>query len=359
MNPGRERSDDPDLVEAMMDIRHIDDVHDSRSDELQRWVDICNTATIDVFGANAPLTSVGRRQAAAGTDAPRVTYYLAFPDPDSDAAGAAALTYPARTGSHQAEVEVYVAPNAQRRGVGRALLAHVEQVARERGIGSLLLDQSSPAGHGGPGAAFAQAQGYAEFGLVIGSRLELPVPESVRSELQALADEGTADRYELFTEAGELPNEWLYHRALLARSLSTQVPTGSIEPVDDSWDAERVRTMVMDWKRGGGSVIESVAVPEGQGRMVAFSDVVVFEDSNDEATQSDTLVVPEHRGHRLGLAVKLANLDALAEHHPSVRAIRTWTWAQNRAMQDLNRRLGFVDEAWVRLWSKELATPTT
>ncbi len=337
-----------------MDIQRIGDTHNQRTGGLPEWVDICNSATLEEFGATAPLTSVGRRQAAVGTKEPRVTYYLAYPSPDAAPVGATALTYPARTGYHQAEVEVYVLPTARRLGVGRRLLDHMEQAARERGIGSLLLDQSSPTGHGGAGAAFARACGYSEFGLVIGSRLELPIPESLRAQLRSLAHRSIDGRYEIFTEVDELPSEWLHHRAVLAKALSTQASTGSMEPVSDSWDAERVRTMVMDWKSGGGSVIESVAVPMGQGNMVAFSDVVVFDDATNEATQSDTLVVEDHRGHSLGLAVKLANLEALREHYPHVPIIRTWTWAQNGPIRHLNQRLGFTDDHWVRLWTKDL-----
>lgn len=335
-----------------MEIRPIGDTSSPRAAGLETWVQICNTATLDLFGPHAALTSVGRRQAAVGTGEPRVTHFLAYGGVNADAIGAAAVTYPARTGDQQAEVEVYVLPSTRRMGVGRQLLDHVEHAVRDRGIGSVLLDQSSPTGHGGVGAAFARARGYSEFGLIIGSRLQLPIAESLRERLQVLAAEGVGLRYEIFTETGELPPDWLHHRAVLARALSVQ--SGSMEPVTESWDAERVRTMLMDWKRGGGSVIESVAVPVGTARMVAFSDVVVFDDATNEATQSDTLVVEEHRGHRLGLAVKLANLVTLREQYPQVRSIRTWAWAQNGPMRDLNQRLGFIDDQWVRLWTKEL-----
>lgn len=344
-----------------MHIHRIGSEDGPRREELQPWVDVCNAANAALFGDKAPTTSVSRRLAAAGAEGPRVTYFLALPGDSPDAAplGAASLTTPSRTGEQDGEVEVYVLPQAQRHGVGRVLLDHVEQVARAAGLRSIILDQTSPTDHGGAAAAFAEALGYEEFGRVIGSRLDLPVAEPVRTRLEALADERLHTRYEVFTAVGELPDEWLPNRAALARQLSTQTPSDSMRPGGDNWDAERVRTMIMGWRRGGGTVIESVAVPDGQAKMVAFSDLVLFENDADEATQSDTLVDRDHRGHRLGLAVKLANLKALAEHHPSIRRIRTWTWSQNQPMRDLNRELGFEDDLWTRLWRKDLSTEPT
>ncbi len=54
-----------------------------------------------------------------------------------------------------------------------------------------------------------------------------------------------------------------------------------------------------------------------------------------------TIVHPEHRGHRLGLAVKLANLEALAEEAPAVRRIVTGNAAVNAPMIAVNDMMGF------------------
>jgi hypothetical protein len=46
---------------------------------------------------------------------------------------------------------------------------------------------------------------------------------------------------------------------------------------------------------------------------------------SERAYQWGTSVRPDHRGHRLGLAVKAANLRLLQETHPQVTTVVTTT----------------------------------
>ena len=51
--------------------------------------------------------------------------------------------------------------------------------------------------------------------------------------------------------------------------------------------------------------------------MVAYTDLAATEHEPERAYQWGTLVRPDHRGHRLGLAVKVANLRLLQESAPT------------------------------------------
>ena len=70
------------------------------------------------------------------------------------------------------------------------------------------------------------------------------------------------------------------------------------------------------------------------------------------AFQEDTLVLREHRGRRLGMLVKTANLARLAEVQPGARRIGTWNAEENAHMLAINVALGFrpagVWAAWQR-----------
>ena len=61
----------------------------------------------------------------------------------------------------------------------------------------------------------------------------------------------------------------------------------------------------------------------------------------DYALQDDTLVMPDHRGHRLGLRLKLASLAVIRRDFPERTTIHTWTAVDNAAMQRTNRLFGF------------------
>ena len=142
---------------------------------------------------------------------------------------------------------------------------------------------------------------------------------------------------------------------MLARRMSTDAPMGDIDLDEEVWDGDRVRDQ---WTRGraaGRRALESVARHIGSGRLVAYSDVMVMEGQSDLAIQSDTLVLKEHRGHRLGLAVKLANVRALQDELPAVTTVRTWNAESNTHMLAVNQAMGFFVTGYTREWTKALS----
>jgi hypothetical protein len=104
--------------------------------------------------------------------------------------------------------------------------------------------------------------------------------------------------------------------------------------------------------------VRLVAVAEHieSGRLVAFSELALPRDHPIEAWQWATLVLREHRGHRLGLAVKLANLDYLAATAPAVKLVITGNAQENAPMIAVNELLGFEVVATETFWQKSLAT---
>ncbi len=82
--------------------------------------------------------------------------------------------------------------------------------------------------------------------------------------------------------------------------------------------------------------------------------MLLADDAPHQAWQEITIVDPAHRGHRLGLAVKLANLDFLAERAPDVRTIRTSNAQENAPMIAVNDMLGFEIVGVGMFWQKKL-----
>jgi hypothetical protein len=74
-----------------------------------------------------------------------------------------------------------------------------------------------------------------------------------------------------------------------------------------------------------------------------------------EAWQWATIVLKEHRGHRLGLAVKLANLDFVVTEQPMVTRLLTSNASVNSPMIAVNDVMGFEIDAAGAFWQKTLA----
>jgi hypothetical protein len=61
----------------------------------------------------------------------------------------------------------------------------------------------------------------------------------------------------------------------------------------------------------------------------------------DKVHQWATIVNREHRGHRLGLAIKAANLRAVQRAFPERTAVYTSNSEQNDNMVAINEKMGF------------------
>ena len=57
--------------------------------------------------------------------------------------------------------------------------------------------------------------------------------------------------------------------------------------------------------------------------------------------QGDTAVARQHRGHQLGLLLKIDMLRWLAEVEPQLEIIQTWNNVDNRFMINVNEALGY------------------
>ena len=70
--------------------------------------------------------------------------------------------------------------------------------------------------------------------------------------------------------------------------------------------------------------------------------------------QYDTSVVRAHRGHRLGLLLKIEMLRWLGDAEPQLRVLDTWNAATNSHMIAVNERLGYSVIGEGLEWQKHL-----
>ena len=91
---------------------------------------------------------------------------------------------------------------------------------------------------------------------------------------------------------------------------------------EEVWDAERVREHDELLVARGALEVHRRRAARPSGRLVALTEILLAPDAPAAGLADVTVVHPEHRGHRLGLAVKIANLEALAGAAPAVRLDR-------------------------------------
>ena len=99
----------------------------------------------------------------------------------------------------------------------------------------------------------------------------------------------------------------------------------------------------------GRAVLTAGAVRDG--RLVAFTDLQVPLAAPRRAQQAGTLVLREHRGHRLGARMKAAVLREVAAGYPDLRRITTYNFEGNRPMVAVNEALGFRPAGQLSTWS--------
>lgn len=240
---------------------------------------------------------------------------------------------------------VAVEPELRGRGIGAAVMGAVVETARAERRTQLLAGAGIPfeEQETSPVLAWARAQGFALANTEIQRNLELPVAEDL---LEEITHEVEASRgpYEIRSYIGPLPDDLLESWCALSNMFMLEAPMGDVDVEAGRSTPEDVRERDAVNVSMGRTVFSTVAVLDGV--VVGHTDIGLAR-GDDEAHQWGTLVHPAHRGHRLGAAVKVANVRLLQEHAPSAGRIVTTNAETNAWMVAINDRLGFAPVALV------------
>jgi GNAT superfamily N-acetyltransferase len=248
-----------------------------------------------------------------------------------------------RDNRHLVQILLWVDPPYQRQGHGARLLAHMERHARD--IGRTILRAQARVGEGLDGnRSFAERHGYRLAMTEIERRLTLPGDPVRLDRLETEAVPYHAD-YEIRSFVGRVPDELRASYVDLRNLLEVEMPHGDLElepggdTMDDLEASERER------QEAGRITVIAFAVHDGV--VVAYADASVPGGDVGHVDQHGTLVHPDHRGHRLGMAVKCAQLRLLAERFPDRHHIQTSNAEINAHMVAINVALGFeVHQVW-------------
>jgi GNAT superfamily N-acetyltransferase len=292
----------------------------------------------------------------------------------ADVVGLARIVMPLADNTHLADLEVYVDPAHTDEGVGDALLAGLERIAADNGRTSLLIWSEHkgepaagvvgvlepPTGSGrirsdDAGARFAARHGYALGQAERYSVLRLPVDPDLLDRLHADAAAAAGTDYRLHTWRDRVPDEWVDQVAHLEARMSTDAPSGDLDIEATAWDGDRIRTWEAQVAASNHGYV-MVAAEHAPTRTLAAFTVVRFPVEHEEVVfQDDTLVLAEHRGHRLGMLIKAEQLRTLPSVRPHAARVHTWNAEENRYMLAINVALGFAPAGVGGAWQKRLA----
>ena len=208
---------------------------------------------------------------------------------------------------------------------------------------------------GSPGEAFARAVG-AKPGLVgIQRVLDVgPLDQAKRTRLRGPAERAAAG-YSLVSWAGPVPEEFIEQVAVIYNAMGDAPREPGVAA--EEWDVQRIRERINDLQPRYGMHDYAVAARhDDSGELAALTEVAVDPADPGWGHQVTTAVTREHRGHRLGLLLKLAMMELLATAEPRLERIETWNAESNKHMTAVNDALGYVPYGSPAIWWQLEAT---
>jgi len=266
-------------------------------------------------------------------------------------------------------LSVQVLPECRRNGIGSALTDMIEALAAHDGCRTLIVCAASAPAPGptlpsptGFGAVplgnsdvhFLLQRGYRLEQVERASRLALPIGVELLTSFAEQAAEFVGTNYIVHCWRDDTPPAWREDIALLYTRMSTDAPTASLQKPEDVWTAERLVAEEHSLARSPRLLLTAAARHIPTDRLVGFSQLSVPAEEHRPVSQQETLVLREHRGHRLGMLLKVANLHYLKGENPGHPSIIAFNAEENRHLLAVNEALGFVPIGYKGTWRRSL-----
>lgn len=216
------------------------------------------------------------------------------------------------------------------------MIQAASQIAEQDGRTTLSGEAYVPSGGSDAAIAFARALGYRQAHAEQHLVRDLPVAAADLDRLRCLSP--AVDEWDVVTWVGRCPGKLIDGYARMRTQMLSDVPSGDLDSEAIEMTPERVRSGEERVAKSYASLVAAAVLQDGV--MDGYS-MMFLPHEGSEALQDDTLVMPEHRGGRLGTRLKLATLEILRVAHPERTTIHTWTAPDNVGMQRTNTDFGF------------------
>ncbi len=337
-----------------MQIRDLDPAAQS---DVDGWLEVARSAVAVDIPDLPPVTRqdfVG--ELAMPWPAQRTRYQLA--ELDGRIVGLSRLEIQEVDNKDNIDFQLTVHPAFRRRGIGSTLHRLAVGQARQAG-GRRLMTESVRALPGGEDRDGAGSLFYRQTGAKLG-----------QTDVRSRADVSTLDRtalpgrcadlsaqatgYTLTSWSGDTPDDVVAGLAELDSRFLAEAPLGDLAWEPQQVDVARIRAGERCQAVRGHLLHHTVVRHDGTGELVGWTALLQREGHADYLEQGVTLVLPEHRGHRLGMLLKYSNLRLAWAALPGLRWIDTWNAEENKHMIGINESMGFRPvDAW-DAWQLEL-----
>ena len=318
-----------------------------------RRLDVGDEVELARFHAIGDAAERFERPFAANWGLEELRLELTEPDPmerkdaivavDGDEVVGAGLAFSSTTDNlHLSWLVPWVEPERRRRGIGSALLAELVAICRADGRTDLVMETGYPFERRDdhPYRRFAEKNGFRLANTEIRRVRTLPVDDV---DLESLIAEAAPHHngYRIQTFEAPLPEELLESLCAAHNRLAVDAPGGELSFEPEALTPQLLRVHEETMRKQGRRRISTLAITDS-GEVAGYNDLVVPPEDLPNVWQWGTLVVAEHRGHRLGLAVKARGLQELQRRvGPERTRVLTGNAEQNAHMVGINERLGF------------------
>lgn len=316
----------------------------SRAD-LDRWQSVWAAAYAHDF-AELPADPVEERypdvDGTTPDDGGRAELWVAQQGESTVAAAMVGLSTMDNTKT--ASIDLHVHPEHRRQGHGRALLTALIDGLVEQGRTRVLFEVPSP-----------YPDGPAPLGPLLTDLGARPVLREVRRTVDLHAHPVSElptppPGYRLHQWEDAAPDDLVEGLAVLKQRMSTDAPLEEMDWEPEVWDAARYRAEEETVRLRGRRRVTTAVQHDESGAVAGFTEIAISGRLPEISYQWATLVLPEHRGHALGMLLKAHNHQQVAQLSPATRWVNTWNAESNTYMVSVNEALGYEPREWWTGW---------
>ncbi len=264
-------------------------------------------------------------------------HYLYVPEGRSDPTGVLVLDMPTRDNLQLVWAQITIHPEHRRRGHGSMIMNEALRRTREAGRSTIWVGTAED-DHG--------ARKFVEnFGFSYAShdaRRRQVLSDVSHAELRRLgADaQAAASDYSLERLQPPVPDQVLGELVEVTAAIN-DAPMGDLTYEDEKFDVQRLRDLETALLGRGECAYRVIARHRETGEVGGHTIVMVHPLQPEVGVQGDTAVARHHRGHRLGLLLKIDMMRWLADAEPQLKIIETWNNVDNKFMINVNEALGY------------------